>query len=449
MCGLVGMIGTLERKHTDLMPDLLMVCQLRGRDSTGVIRVDHNDNSDWLKQVGTPDFLTNDPVYRQRIGNGLSKALIGHCRHKTVGDANRDNAHPFQHGHITGVHNGTLRQWKTNKDAQGFDVDSDWLFYDLSQNGEEETFSKLSHDSAYCCIWHNEENDTINFLRNNKRPLWFTWSDDKKIMFWASEIWMLGVISREKNIKLWEGDKDGNKFFALPVDTLWSFNVDRVFTKDKPSLTLRKAKVIKQMEEPKQNFTHTRGRGGTYTNNGWQQNNHGGYSRAMGKGGEVADPFLPDDQIDDVGKGKAAESTTTPNSSKDSKKSQSNVLDFRMGSRPSKSSNNSSPSLRERNTLRVQQASKEAVSNSCAKNSLTQKKGKVSLRHISAVGTSYITNNKTGRETTLETFEKETNGICCFCKTAIGDEKEVSEFITPTTFICTNCTTKPSKSITA
>jgi predicted glutamine amidotransferase len=85
------------------------------------------------KAAASPPELFYDTGFREALNGNQSRAFIGHNRLATRGVVNPFNAHPFQFGHITGAHNGTLEtscKWKLRRLGIGekFDVDSQALF---------------------------------------------------------------------------------------------------------------------------------------------------------------------------------------------------------------------------------------------------------------------------------------------------------------------------------
>ena len=157
MCGIVGMAGKIDHgMQTKVFPDLLAVCQVRGRDSTGVIAVDDDMNYEYLKALGTPDYLLSQVNYPAIVERGLKTALVGHCRAKTTGAINVRNAHPFDFPDkgIIGVHNGTLRNYTALEDRLKYEVDSQVLYNSIANIGPLETFPQIT--GAWCCVWWDD-----------------------------------------------------------------------------------------------------------------------------------------------------------------------------------------------------------------------------------------------------------------------------------------------------
>lgn len=271
MCGLIGMVGDIPyQMRSGLFKDMLDVCQVRGRDSTGVIKVQKDLEYTWAKQIGSPHFLYESSMYDKLITTGEAAALIGHCRAKTVGEVSVKNAHPFDFPEkgIVGVHNGTLTGHSKLDTYVYGKVDSEVLYGHLAENGPEDTFNRL--EGAWACIWWDNEKKTLNFIRNSQRPLWFTWSKDMRTMFFASELWMFGVISRK--LDLWDGGKEKKVYYQLPENHLWSFRIKPDAKKDDPVITMLPQKEIlveKKYLPVTGNYAAHGGSGGNYRGGKW------------------------------------------------------------------------------------------------------------------------------------------------------------------------------------
>lgn len=121
------------------------------------------------------------------------KFLVGHNRYATMGEIVDANAHPFQHGNITLVHNGTLDNQSLLPDSEKFKVDSENVCYAIDKIGIEETIKKLH--GKFTLVWFDAKDQTLNFLRNKDRPFhfietstgdWFGASEEDMIM-WLSK----------------------------------------------------------------------------------------------------------------------------------------------------------------------------------------------------------------------------------------------------------------------
>lgn len=199
MCGIVGMAGMLTNKEETAMKTLLILDSLRGTDSTGIAVIDRNGETKLAKQVGNPFELFEHASYNRSL-LGINRAIIGHNRFGTQGAVNRRNAHPFDFDTLVGVHNGTLKnKWKL-EDANQFTVDSENLYHHIEKKGLRDALDII--DGAWALVWWDKNEETINFLRNKERPLYAARSVDGKVMFWASERWMLSVACSRESLPI-------------------------------------------------------------------------------------------------------------------------------------------------------------------------------------------------------------------------------------------------------
>jgi len=148
--------------------------------------------------------------------NAGSKVLAAHNRWATRGKVNAINAHPFTFGDITGMHNGTLKNQSLLPDSHTFTVDSENIFWSFNKIGVDDTIKKLH--GAYALVWYEEDKQTINFVRNNDRPLSYCYSIDNKTIFWASEALMLELALHRQGVK-------HNEIVSLPIHTLMSVEI--------------------------------------------------------------------------------------------------------------------------------------------------------------------------------------------------------------------------------
>ena len=451
MCGLVGMAGALDHTHKAAFKDFLTVAQLRGRDSTGVFAVSPDGLASSVKNVGTPEWLVEHKVYDTHVGKGQSMVMAGHCRAKTYGEVSVKNAHPFDFPGLVGMHNGTLRNHHTMEKYRDYDTDSETLLWNVNEYGPEETFSKLHADGAWACVWWDKKEDTLNFLRNKERSLWFTWTKDSKVMLWASEIWMFGAVYRNPAISLWDGGEEKQLYYQLPEDTLWSFKLNHAPKQGEKSITMRPMKEIKaEVKTYAGNFTQ-RGRHGN-SGDDWVVVN-GVWGPA--KGGEVANPFRGKEEINDplplhllpAPKQEITQEESTTivtieqTSSKTSLLASASKVDLTHGT----SSPKPTLSLVSKSLRNGVLDNNEGVSKPSGKYVSTNQPPKrgVSIRKFKDLV--YITDMKTSAEFSIQDFEKNTKGVCTHCKEPIGDISEVYEFINKDNFICTTCVKEPKK----
>lgn len=214
MCGIVIMGCKYPgARDVDLFEELLFADTFRGPHSTGVHSlfqlVDKGEiiTETQKKQLDGPSFIASNlwPMVAEKRTPGLTAnstivkrpfCMIGHNRWATKGGINDTNAHPFTHGHITMVHNGTLRNQSLLPEHTKFEVDSDNVAYALSVWGVEKTIQNLN--GAFTLVWHDSKEQTVNIIRNSERPFHLarTTTGD---WFGASEAAMLKwILARQK-----------------------------------------------------------------------------------------------------------------------------------------------------------------------------------------------------------------------------------------------------------
>lgn len=238
MCGIVGMAGNLNYAHTNMLHDMLLLDTVRGQDSTGLFTKGFvaNAKPKLVKAVGLPDALLwedEDYMFSQTTGkvNVCLKVAIGHNRAATVGKITKETAHPFWFGNIIGVHNGTLTSWEKEFAVEGqeFLTDSQAIIFNIHKNGIDDVWSKLR--GAAALVWWNEEDETINMIRNAQRPLYFAQGKDDKSIYWASEPWIMTVAASRNRVDLMKDvDKDGKetsvtKMTKIEENTLYTFKI--------------------------------------------------------------------------------------------------------------------------------------------------------------------------------------------------------------------------------
>lgn len=500
MCGLVGGAGDLSHQfRTRVFKDMLDVCQVRGRDSTGVIKVSKKDQEyDWVKQLGSPAYLYDGRQYAQRVETGEASVLIGHCRAKTVGEVSVKNAHPFDFPEegIVGVHNGTLRNTHSLPGYAHGQVDSEILYENVAKRGAAEVFGDI--EGAWACVWWNDKEKTLNFIRNSERPLYFTWSKDRRQMFWASELWMFGAVSR--HIELWDGGESGKVYYQMPVDELWSFQIDASTKAGEPVMRMKPIKKI-AMKEVRPAYAGFRN-GGNYNpskTTAWKRDPVTGVTTrvqeplkegTLNKGGEVNNPFSPEslkekypnyDSMSEEQKAALVRyerikerkqererqktiddlyelgTTTDSNNSKIDKVGfltiSASSSDTSKGKNIIKTSVRPKLSLPDKNS-KVQHSSNNVVHLNVSKGSISgslnipnkktlKVKSGVSFRTVA--GIDYITDNKTGNETDVVEFLHNTSGACVFCKDTITSINEVAEIVDKNSFLCIDCIEEPKE----
>lgn len=233
MCGQCGVYSTtwLDTEYK-LFKNLLYINETRGTDSTGVIRVSKKTDGDGFttrsKKTLLPagEFLmhknASDIIRSGYQGLGAPICILGHTRAATVGKVEINNAHPFRFDGVIGTHNGTIKKHFTGKDKFGTDSEA---FYNLiNQNGLKEAIEEVNdHDSAYAIQFIDFKKNTLNFVKNSQRPLWFTYLFSRSALIWSSEKEHLEFILKLAKLSHntgWKGQE--SKFFTLHPNHLLS-----------------------------------------------------------------------------------------------------------------------------------------------------------------------------------------------------------------------------------
>lgn len=207
MCGLAGVVNThITNKEYEAFKKLLMISHWRGEDATGVIwahdyweKAQRKIGINYLKdEFASPEFLfRHRKTFDVEFDKRKPKAVMGHCRWATVGKLERKNAHPFNNKWLIGMHNGTINGPFEN--SKKFDTDSEALLYNIGEKGLVEALDPLKYRApAYALTWIDKGDNTLNFFRNDARPLWFA-RNSSGLVAWASEREFLDIaLSRER-----------------------------------------------------------------------------------------------------------------------------------------------------------------------------------------------------------------------------------------------------------
>lgn len=291
MCGIVGMISTEpfrkgEMDKRKFMTQALIIDTLRGEDSTGVFYMPKKEPkgvAGWLKSTANGIDFVDKPEY-QELSKGMHDMwfMFGHNRASTVGESINANAHPFQEGPITLIHNGTLRStWALTQSQRQLDVDVDShaLCHNLALHEPDDVESVLGIvDGAFALVWHDERDQTLNVCRNSERPIHLAQSFDSETLYFASEAGQLRYL---------------NERLALVLGDIW-YPEPGMHLKFKPGSLEPEVSQIKLT--PK--FA-ARGYQGAH---GWQQNGYGGgYQNARPKHRQAAEITQPLDNRVNVG----------------------------------------------------------------------------------------------------------------------------------------------------
>lgn len=237
MCGIVGVFGNVSVQDEKVFKELLIVGQLRGNHSTGAMAVKRANNEVVVaKAVGTPDQLLDMKQF-DKVMAGNQRFLLGHNRYATQGKVNHANAHPFNFDHVTGVHNGSLRNY-TQLDGYGeFPVDSQVLYHHISKHGLRDAVDNFS--GAAALVWWDSKENEVNIWKNSERPL--SWGlTASGAIYIASEFEMLEWILHRNNMKMVDGDE-----FSNDLHHRWKLEVNQT-SGLKPVVTKVEKKLLSQ-----------------------------------------------------------------------------------------------------------------------------------------------------------------------------------------------------------
>lgn len=259
MCGHVGIAGHLEFKDEATMKRLLLIDYLRGQDSTGLAAIRKTNDVKIAKGAVNPIDLFDTGKFKEALSAYASKVFMGHNRAATKGAVNNVNAHPYQVDHIVGAHNGTLDaiSYQELEDLLGekFGTDSHAIIAGIAKFGVEELIPMLrsgagSTGGAWSLVWFDLSANTLNFLRNDQRPMWLAYTDDFKKVMWASEWPMIDAATRlsgtGKDYSLYK-DKNKYSFFSTQEDVWYRFDLDALI-KGSDVVPKPKVKTLKGKE---------------------------------------------------------------------------------------------------------------------------------------------------------------------------------------------------------
>lgn len=223
------------------MKRLFLLDYFRGTDSTGFAAIRSSGDVKLSKINSHPLDLFEMSRFKEALNGHSSEVFLGHNRSATRGKTSTFNAHPFAFGKIVGAHNGTLSAHTTNlleeKVGEKFEVDSMAIFANIDQFGLEETIELMRESpvgtclDAWALVFYNTEERTLNFIRNKERPMWYSYSEDFKKVFWASEWPMIdaAVALSPGADKLYASPPNAEgksyRFFSMEEDIHYKFDV--------------------------------------------------------------------------------------------------------------------------------------------------------------------------------------------------------------------------------
>jgi hypothetical protein len=248
MCGIIGIISKTPngfiKTDMKLFEELLFADQLRGVDGTGLF---YNQGKEVynFKAPGNTGELMRTEGYHKQIDNVIARGnfIIGHNRAATKGSHIWANTHPFLEDHITLVHNGTLYQH--NNLAKNCDVDSRAIAKHMAAWGYEETLKEIH--GAFALAWADDLDESLNFCRNNDRPL----SIIETHFFW--------IISSEAELGVWIATRNKQKVLrVIDVEpkTKYSFKFGDFKTLIEEDVEYRTPTIVNNWIRDKMGYMH-------------------------------------------------------------------------------------------------------------------------------------------------------------------------------------------------
>lgn len=231
MCGIHGIINRTsfaKKELSDWIEQAFIVNSLRGMDSTGVFQIDkHGGSASYKNNVSGPTFVQLKHAKKFFTDAASTPVTVGHVRHATVGGNNMDNAHPFigereDGSYVVGVHNGTLTNWRSNKNCTGYDVDSEWAINQIALEGVD-AFEKFQ--GAYCFVWFDSKHkDKLFMVRNDERPMHLLYNKNKDLLMFGSEAGMLAWLAERNKIETHD------MIYSLEPHKLYTFDYSKPAT---------------------------------------------------------------------------------------------------------------------------------------------------------------------------------------------------------------------------
>lgn len=267
MCGLAGFTSLRRDVQVSKMAypifyNLFLTSQLRGPDASGLAGLWRATKEKrfskksiikhWMIEKGMvpPSLVIKnlDKEVQQKYSEKKFKNLkhpelytaIGHSRAATNGSVILENSHPFSfaNNRFIGVHNGTIIKeryikrfddlipiegtfdYKERFEKRDDYTDSELILYYIYRYGIEKIYPHLR--GAWAFVWYNQKDNSIYFIRNYDRPLYYYFDNITDCLYWSSEQLMLEFAFKRASFARWKSDKccifKANTLYKLSLD---------------------------------------------------------------------------------------------------------------------------------------------------------------------------------------------------------------------------------------
>jgi len=190
-------------KYTKMFKHLLYINSFGNSDGTGVMQMTSDGKTYMYKRgIPSPDFLQLKAGKAITDINKKTRFIVGHTRYGTVGGISDENSHPFLHGNIMLVQNGTSEYAYREllKGNEGIEVDSEAVCYSINKNGVEKTFEEYQGSGVF--MWFNTKDKTFNLLKNFERTLFCGKIIGKDIYFITTDVHALDYTAKRAGVAL-------------------------------------------------------------------------------------------------------------------------------------------------------------------------------------------------------------------------------------------------------
>lgn len=208
MCGIYGIMGQgILDTDLQVLKQLARCSVVRGEDGAGMFQgAAYHKTANYTVEK-TAQEISYLLWYHERAKGGdrtlfnstVDNFFCGHVRAATKGLINDKNSHPFNLDTLVGMHNGTLEYSDYNPGKN--ETDSEMMFKDMEKRGIKKVLAGLSKKSAYAVVIFDKVKKEFIFARNDQRPLFCAWNENRRVFYWASEVGMLGWVLDRNGIK--------------------------------------------------------------------------------------------------------------------------------------------------------------------------------------------------------------------------------------------------------